>query len=61
MAALQKLSIVFFSSLSEHKGAIPPLNAALLNPGKVSVCKIVENNPLDHSMLILALQIVAEE
>lgn len=37
------------------------LNAAFLNPGKVSACKVVENNPLDHSMLILALQVEAEE
>lgn len=37
------------------------LNAAFLNPGKVSACKVVENNSLDHSVLILALQIDTEE
>lgn len=36
------------------------LNAAFLNPGKVSAYKVVENS-LDHSMLILALQIEAEQ
>lgn len=37
------------------------LSAAFLNLGKVSAYEVVENNSLDHSMLILALQIEAEQ